>query len=61
MSDFGQGRMFGAKQAKSVGLVDDIGTIEGVVRSLMTRKTTMRNAAQSEQMNKLAIEMAKVG
>jgi signal peptide peptidase SppA len=60
LSDFGQGRMLGAKQAKSVGLVDNIGTIDNVVRSLSVRKTTMKAAAHEAQLNLKALEMAKV-
>ena len=60
ISDFGQGRMFGAKGAKSAGMVDNIGTIEDVVRRLSVRKTTLKTAAQSGQVNKMAMEFAKV-
>jgi ClpP class serine protease len=59
MSNFGQGRMFGAKDAVAAGMVDSIGTLEEVVRRLIVRKTTLKAAAQIEQVNKMAMVKAR--
>lgn len=60
LSDFGQGRVFGAKEAKSVGMVDGIATIENVFRSLSQRKSTLARAEVDRRKNCQAVEMAKI-
>jgi len=59
VSDFGQGRMFGAKNAISSGMVDGIGTLEGIVKRLLVRKSTLKTAAKGGQLNKLAMDFAR--
>jgi capsid assembly protease len=60
LSDFGQGRMFGANGAKSAGLIDGIGTAESVIKQLSVRKSTMKAAAINKQTNIMAMRYAGV-
>ena len=60
ISDFGQGRVFGAKQAKNAGMVDGIATVETIYRSLAQRKTTMKRAELSKTQNRAILEMARM-
>jgi len=60
LSDYGQGRVLGAKDAKAVGMVDNIATLDSVYKALSIRKTTLRRAAQSAEQNKRAIELARL-
>jgi signal peptide peptidase SppA len=55
LSDFGQGRMFGAAGAKSAGLIDGINTTEDTFKRLVVRKSTLRAAEVSRQSNVLAM------
>lgn len=51
---FGKGRMYGAKQAKAVGMIDRIDTLENVITGLQPKSTTARSKARAE-MNRIAI------
>jgi len=42
--NFGQGRVFGAEQAKSLGMVDRIGTIDDLMARMPSRKRRSANA-----------------
>jgi len=60
LKDFGQGRVLGAREAKDVGMVDDIATVETVYKSLSQTKTTLRRASAAGRKNKAKLEIAKL-
>lgn len=47
--NFGQGRVFGAEQAKAAGMVDRIATLQEVIRGLQPRRRTTNNAAATAE------------
>lgn len=51
---FGQGRMYGANQAKSVGMIDRIDTLENVIAGLQPRSVAARSRARAE-LNRLQL------
>lgn len=48
LKDFGQGRVYGAEQAKEVGMVDRIATLAEVIRGLQPRSRLNRAAMAAE-------------
>ena len=48
LKDFGQGRVYGADQAKAVGMVDRVAPLQEVIRGLQPRTRTNRAAASAE-------------
>jgi len=60
LSDFGQGRVFGANEAKMSGMADGVMTAEHLFRTVQSRKQLPKKAAEEFNRNKMAVEMARV-
>lgn len=59
-SSFGQGRVFGAQQAKMSGMTDGVMTAESLFRTMQMRKQAPKKAAEEFNRNIKAIEMARL-
>lgn len=60
LSDFGQGRVFGAHEAARSGMTDGVMTAEQLFRTVQSRKALPKRAAEEFNRNKMAVQMARM-